>query len=560
MLLQRSADFFMSDTPSRDIPSGDPHSRQAELLGPATLARSADLVHEGMATMRGATSPRLLLEILCARLLLPAADDSVESLLQRVEQLERGTGIRAGGRMEDGASAAPDPGGDRADSGDASASDADGGAAARRFVRRSQLASSTDPNAPSQSPTAAPSQSPAAEPSSTGAPQPPSPAGPSPTTASPAAPPATSPPSAPADRQPIAPEQAVPAPSSPAPTPQVPPNAAPGPTPDPPATGSPPEAVAPQAPSASPPETQSQSQVQPQPQAPAAAIAPEDAGAPGSAPGSAAPPVESTPSPDTPPSPAPAPPSPSTAAAAPAGAGTIGAEDIRRVWSEIRNAVRSRTRTVEVMLAGATVAAVEGNRVDLVHDHDALARRLDQPHNATVIAESIGEVLGGEWTVSCGTAAARPAAGSPVSEGGGYGAPAPAPAPAPSPGTQPQAPGPGPGPAGGPGGPGGAGAPQPPVQAERGWERRVRQAREHGGGGADAAGGGSGGDPGYRDVPPPEEPEPEPGEPGAPPPQVSEDDMLAEARSGPQNIDHRTPEEIALQLLRDHLGARPIER
>lgn len=42
MLLQRSADFFMSDTPSRDIPSGDPHSRQAELLGLLAAQVGAD--------------------------------------------------------------------------------------------------------------------------------------------------------------------------------------------------------------------------------------------------------------------------------------------------------------------------------------------------------------------------------------------------------------------------------------------------------------------------------------------------------------------------------------
>ncbi|MBB0998598.1 DNA polymerase III subunit gamma/tau, partial [Dietzia kunjamensis] len=82
--------------------------------------------------------------------------------------------------------------------------------------------------------------------------------------------------------------------------------------------------------------------------------------------------------------------------------------------------------------------------------------------------------------------------------------------------------------------------------------------------GADAGqgqgGGRSGG--GYDDIPPPpEEPEPEPGEPNSPPPQpVSEEEMVDEARSGPQNLDHRTGEDIALALLKEHLGARPLER
>jgi len=62
---------------------------QAERLGPATLSRCADIVHNGLVEMRGTTAPRLLLELVCARMLLPAADDSAGALLQRVERMER---------------------------------------------------------------------------------------------------------------------------------------------------------------------------------------------------------------------------------------------------------------------------------------------------------------------------------------------------------------------------------------------------------------------------------------------------------------------------------------
>lgn len=65
---------------------------QAKELGPATATRFADVLSTGLKDMRGATSPRLLLEIMSARMLLPATDDSYEALLQRVEQLERGVG------------------------------------------------------------------------------------------------------------------------------------------------------------------------------------------------------------------------------------------------------------------------------------------------------------------------------------------------------------------------------------------------------------------------------------------------------------------------------------
>ncbi|MGC4895153.1 DNA polymerase III subunit gamma and tau [Micromonospora sp. DT31] len=62
---------------------------QAQRLGPATLSRCADIVHNGLVEMRGTTAPRLLLELVCARMLLPGADDSSGGLLQRLERMER---------------------------------------------------------------------------------------------------------------------------------------------------------------------------------------------------------------------------------------------------------------------------------------------------------------------------------------------------------------------------------------------------------------------------------------------------------------------------------------
>ncbi|SCL60046.1 DNA polymerase III subunit gamma and tau [Micromonospora peucetia] len=62
---------------------------QAQRLGPATLSRCADIVHNGLVEMRGTTAPRLLLELICARMLLPGADDTTGGLLQRLERMER---------------------------------------------------------------------------------------------------------------------------------------------------------------------------------------------------------------------------------------------------------------------------------------------------------------------------------------------------------------------------------------------------------------------------------------------------------------------------------------
>ncbi len=61
---------------------------QAARIGPATLTRYAEVVQAGLGEMRGATAPRLLLEVVCARLLLPSASDAESALLQRVERIE----------------------------------------------------------------------------------------------------------------------------------------------------------------------------------------------------------------------------------------------------------------------------------------------------------------------------------------------------------------------------------------------------------------------------------------------------------------------------------------
>ncbi|OKH83608.1 DNA polymerase III subunit gamma/tau [Mycobacterium sp. ST-F2] len=61
---------------------------QAAQIGTATLTRYAEVMHAGLGEMRGATAPRLLLEVVCARLLLPSASDTEAALLQRIERIE----------------------------------------------------------------------------------------------------------------------------------------------------------------------------------------------------------------------------------------------------------------------------------------------------------------------------------------------------------------------------------------------------------------------------------------------------------------------------------------
>ena len=65
---------------------------QAKLIGIANLIRSADLLAIGFTQMRGATPPRLILELVCGQMMLPQANDAAISA--RLEKLERGV-IRA---------------------------------------------------------------------------------------------------------------------------------------------------------------------------------------------------------------------------------------------------------------------------------------------------------------------------------------------------------------------------------------------------------------------------------------------------------------------------------
>ncbi len=62
---------------------------QSQRFGRAELTRAADIVSQGLTDMKGATAPRLLLELMCARILLPGADQSAEGLGARIDRVER---------------------------------------------------------------------------------------------------------------------------------------------------------------------------------------------------------------------------------------------------------------------------------------------------------------------------------------------------------------------------------------------------------------------------------------------------------------------------------------
>jgi DNA polymerase-3 subunit gamma/tau len=68
-------------------------AQQAARFGTAELSRTADVVNAALTDMTGATSPRLHLELMVARILVPSSDDSERGALARVERLERRVGV-----------------------------------------------------------------------------------------------------------------------------------------------------------------------------------------------------------------------------------------------------------------------------------------------------------------------------------------------------------------------------------------------------------------------------------------------------------------------------------
>jgi DNA polymerase III subunit gamma/tau len=62
--------------------------QQSAAFGPGALSRSADIVNAGLTEMTGATAPRLQLELICARLLLPGASGE-SGYAARLDRLER---------------------------------------------------------------------------------------------------------------------------------------------------------------------------------------------------------------------------------------------------------------------------------------------------------------------------------------------------------------------------------------------------------------------------------------------------------------------------------------
>ncbi|MCI4040181.1 DNA polymerase III subunit gamma and tau [Streptomyces sp. TRM75563] len=327
---------------------------QASVFGAAELSRAADLVNDGLTEMRGATSPRLQVELICARVLLPAAYDDERSLQARLDRLERGASAAAAASF-----AAPPA-----------------GAAPMGYVPGPEA------HAPHAHAPVAPAGPDVARAAVRG--EAPAPAAPAP---------AASAPPAPAQAYPPAPQ----APAPPAPEPAQRPGSWPA------AAG-------------------------------AGAGAGDQARRPGgwptaSAPGSGPAPA-ATPPPAAPVAQAPAAPA---APAAPEGGQSMaqGAAQVRNMWPDILEAVKSRRRFTWILLSqNAQVAGFDGTTLQLGFLNAGARDNFASSGSEEILKQALVERFNAQWRIE---AVVDPSGGgTPPQSGGGGGRPAPQYQPAPA--------------------------------------------------------------------------------------------------------------------------------
>ncbi|MFJ8081470.1 DNA polymerase III subunit gamma and tau [Streptomyces sp. NPDC096205] len=345
---------------------------QASTFGAAELSRAADLVNDGLTEMRGANSPRLQLELICARVMLPAAYGDERSVMARLDRLERGVNFSAAAPSGMPAIGyAPGP-----DAHAAAAVPPGGGAAAARAAVRGS-------GGPAQTPAAPPASAPAA-------PVPAAPTRPAP------APVAAEHASQPAPAAPSAPEP-------PQPQPQPQPVAQPQPTPQP----APQPAAAAPAPGAWP------------------TAAPAGGGRrPGGWPTAAAPGGGARPAA----APQPAAPAQSAPAAPPAAAAAYtpapGGLDPRALWPNILEAVKDKRRFTWALLnaPNAHVVGFDGTTLQLGFVNAGAMDRFVGSGSEDDLKAVLAERFNVQWKID---AIVDPSGGSaPPQSAGGYGSPA----------------------------------------------------------------------------------------------------------------------------------------
>jgi len=134
---------------------------QADSFGQAELSRTADIVNAALSEMTGATSPKLHLELMTARILVPSMDDSSRGALARVERLERRVGVDGSGGNNGGTNAGQASRDDAARSGGGAAGAPARAAAPEQAPAPARASASTQTPAPTRAPATSSEQAPA---------------------------------------------------------------------------------------------------------------------------------------------------------------------------------------------------------------------------------------------------------------------------------------------------------------------------------------------------------------------------------------------------------------
>ncbi len=371
-----------------DVP-GDRAERlqqQAGQFGPSELTRAADIVNAALMEFRGATAPRLLLELMCARVLVPSADHAAQGFAARLDRIER--------RLSMGVPAAQQPAARTPQDPTPQNSTAQGSTAQDATAQDSTAQRPTTPGQATQ----------AAEPAAAApAPVPPT----SPTTPPPvSAEPVASPQSAPSGAA-SPPWDEDPGPSGPAVPPE--PTATPDPSrvaQDAPETVSDPASSADPAPSADP---------VPSPEAWEAASDQQPASSPATHQGDAR---ETAPAEG-----------PDVERPAPE-VGTLGIADVRRLWPQVLEAVKNLRRFTWIMLSqNAQVVALEGETLSVALVNAGARDSFANSGSSEFLQQALHEVLGVRWRIdaivdpSVDPRAAAAAASTSGPAQGGEGAP-----------------------------------------------------------------------------------------------------------------------------------------
>lgn len=95
LVLRHAGDSASAEVLDMSVDQREALAEQAANFGPTELTRFAEIINEGLSQIKGSTSPRLQLEILAARLLVPATQVDAESTLSRIDVLERRLSVLA---------------------------------------------------------------------------------------------------------------------------------------------------------------------------------------------------------------------------------------------------------------------------------------------------------------------------------------------------------------------------------------------------------------------------------------------------------------------------------